>query len=136
MHPRIILLNFTEAERRTIASAGYDVERGFIGEYESSGSSKLNHLLFSSPHPFYDYDVLFYNSEYSEELEDEFMGRCRNLMNEEGSLEPLKQFYYSSLCESVFHRERQRLLHSFTGRTQFHQVNKGRRECVLFLRIQ
>lgn len=93
MHPRIILLNFTEAERRTVASAGYDVERGFIGEYESSSSSRPSRLPFYSPHPLYEYDVLFYNSEYSEELEAEFTGplRCRNLMNEEGSLEALKE---------------------------------------------
>lgn len=90
-YPQIILLNFTENERRTVASAGYDVERGFIGEYESGSLSKLGHLLFSSPHPLYEYDVLFYNSEYSKELEDEFMGRRRNLMNEEGSLEALKE---------------------------------------------
>jgi hypothetical protein len=65
---RIILLNFTMKEAETIAKAGYNVERGFIG----AGSQQASHLPYATPHPLYEYDILFYNSKTTEALAQEF----------------------------------------------------------------
>ena len=65
---RIILLNFTALDAETIAKAGYNVERGFAGV----GNDATPYLPYATPHPLYEYDILFYNSEVTEELEQEF----------------------------------------------------------------
>jgi hypothetical protein len=65
---RIILLNFTAKEAATIAKAGYNVERGFAG----SGNDSSGYLPYLTPHPVYEYDILFYNSRIPKEVEKEF----------------------------------------------------------------
>jgi hypothetical protein len=87
MKHRIILLNFTRKDAQVIAKAGYNVECGFIGT--AVGSTSFPYL---TPHPLYEYDILFYNSNISPELENEIDKHPHNLLNETGSYEALKSF--------------------------------------------
>jgi hypothetical protein len=85
MAHQILLLNFSEKDAQTVSKAGFHVERGFLGRYEPT------YFAFQSPHPIYEYDVLFYNSNISPELKKEFPGHC-NLVNEVGSYHSLLKF--------------------------------------------
>lgn len=64
---RIILLNFSSQDADLVAKAGYNVERGFAGVGHETW------LPFRTPHPMYEYDILFYNSYVTEEMEKEFL---------------------------------------------------------------
>jgi hypothetical protein len=87
MSPRIILLNFTKKESDIIAKAGYSVERGFMGVFRSG----IKDLPFQTPHPLYEYDILFYKSQIAEELEKEFV-HTHDLLRETGSYQALASF--------------------------------------------
>jgi hypothetical protein len=63
---RILLLNFTEREASTIARAGYNIERGFAGVCSEK------YIPYFTPHPLYEYDILFYNSHFASELKYDF----------------------------------------------------------------
>lgn len=76
---RIILLNFTGKEAETIAKAGYNVERGYIG----AGNEFTEYLPYKTPHPLYEYDILFYKSGASKELDQEFTD-ARNGLKDSG----------------------------------------------------
>jgi hypothetical protein len=84
---RIILLNFTSKEAETIANAGYNVERGFIAEGNEIG----NHLPYAIPHPVYEYDILFYNSRTTDEVNQEFPNQ-RNALEERGFTDTMLYF--------------------------------------------
>ncbi len=84
---RIILLNFTGKEAETIARAGYNVERGFAGY----GNEDTKYLPYATPHPLYEYDVLFYKSHISDELEEEFP-TPRNAFAEAGFVKTVSSF--------------------------------------------
>jgi hypothetical protein len=85
MEHRIILLNFTEREALVVAKAGYNVERGFLGIYHAEN------LPFQTPHPLYEYDVLFYNSLIPDGLESEYTSQM-NLLAQKGSYDALLHF--------------------------------------------
>jgi hypothetical protein len=85
MGHQIQLLNFSEKDFQTVTKAGYHVERGFLGRYDP------NYFAFQYPHPIYEYDVLFYNSNISPDLKKEFPQHC-NLANEIGSYRSLLAF--------------------------------------------
>jgi hypothetical protein len=87
MAHRILLLNFTKAEAATLAAQGYTVERGFLGPYRSSPKS----FPFRFPHPIYEYDVLFYNSEIPAAITEEFINP-QNLLSEPGLYRTLSKF--------------------------------------------
>ena len=70
-----------------IAKAGYNVERGFIGVGDDAAKS----LPYSSPHPLYEYDILFYNSRIAQELEEEF-STPRNGLVEAGFVNTMASF--------------------------------------------
>ncbi len=84
---RIILLNFTEAEANAVAKAGYKVDRGIIG----SPDQEDKYCPFQVPHPLYEYDVLFYNSQLSRspELQSQLTNPI-NLFRETGSFNALR----------------------------------------------
>jgi hypothetical protein len=90
MAHRIILFNFTEKEASIIAKAGYNVERGFVGVVHGDGPS--SYLPFYAPHPPYDYDILFYNSYISADVEKEFASLCRNLIDAAGAWDAFRYF--------------------------------------------
>jgi hypothetical protein len=85
---RILLLNFSESQAAIIAKAGYSVDRGFLGV---AIPGKQRYLPFQTPHPFYDYDVMVYNSDLAPELQAEFTDH-KNLSDERGCLEALVEF--------------------------------------------
>jgi hypothetical protein len=85
MAHQILLLNFSEKDAQTVTKAGYQVERGFLGRYDPK------YFAFQCPHPIYEYDVLFYNSNISAELKKEFPEHC-NLVDEVGSYQSLQRF--------------------------------------------
>ena len=88
MKHKIILLNFTQKEAQSIAKAGYTVEFGYIGKAFHDGS-----IQFISPHPLYEYDILFYNSTISPEVEKKAaISQRRVLSSETGSYEALNSF--------------------------------------------
>lgn len=84
---RIILLNFTAREAETIAKAGYNVERGFVGE----GNVDFRSLPYATPHPLYEYDILFYNSRIPDKLDQEF-STVLNGFDEPGFIRTLSSF--------------------------------------------
>ena len=84
---RIILLNFTNRDAQTIAKAGYNVERGFAGLLNQS----TRYLPYATPHPLYEYDILFYNSDTSSELQNEF-SPLRNGFGESGFVGAMSSF--------------------------------------------
>jgi hypothetical protein len=81
---RIVLLNFTEAECNQVAKAGYNVDRGLLGEQVG-----LEYCQFECPHPLYEYDVLFYKAVRDRNLT---FSEPRNLFKEKGSLRALLNF--------------------------------------------
>lgn len=83
---RVILLNFTLKEAQIVAKAGYNVERGIVG----TPDHELTYCPFQSPHPLYEYDVLFYNTDFSSELSAELTDP-KNLIDERGSFSALKE---------------------------------------------
>jgi hypothetical protein len=84
---RIILLNFTAREAETITKSGYNVERGFVGE----GNEHLRSLPYATPHPLYEYDILFYNSRIPGDLDQE-VSSVRNGFDEPGFIKTLSSF--------------------------------------------
>src|SRR6266478_6725935 len=86
MSHRIILLNFSERVAQTVAKAGFNVERGFLGKYETQ-----EYLPSQTPRPLYEYDVLVYDSNVTRELEKEFSSPI-NLLSEQGSFRTLGKF--------------------------------------------
>jgi len=84
---RIILLNFTVREAQTIAHAGYNVERGFAGV----GNEAVEHLPYATPHPLYEYDILFYNSQIPKGMEEEFR-TARNGLRDSGFVTTTSSF--------------------------------------------
>jgi hypothetical protein len=89
---RILLLNFTESQAAIIAKAGYTVDRGFLGvAVPVTVPEKQLYLPFQTPHPFYDYDVMVYNSDFAPELKAEFTN-CMNLYDVRGCFEALVEF--------------------------------------------
>ncbi len=84
---RIILLNFTDREAETITKAGYNVEQGFVGV----GNQSTKYLPYVTPHPLYEYDILFYNSRISNELNKKFSSP-RNGLSEAGFVKTMSSF--------------------------------------------
>jgi hypothetical protein len=82
---QILLLNFTERERTEVAQAGYNVERGIMEQ----PTPRFDQCPFESPHPIYEYDILFYNSARKPELNPI---NPQNLVAERGSLRALRSF--------------------------------------------
>ncbi len=80
MSHRIFLVNFTVQDAQVVAEAGYNVERGYIGKAVLSGQHELRLACFF-PHPIYDYDVLFYNSQVTVGLEKDF-GELKDFMKD------------------------------------------------------
>lgn len=85
MEHRIILINFPDREVEAVANAGYTVELGYIGKM----SEDKKDCSFYAPHPLYEYDVLFYNSDIPEELTDYEFPDSTNLLKDEGALNAL-----------------------------------------------
>jgi hypothetical protein len=81
---KILLVNFTPKEVSVVAKAGYNVDGGFIGKAE------VQRCQFYTPHPIYEYDILFYNTVVTPELDGEFT-KTYNLLTD-GSFETLKTF--------------------------------------------
>lgn len=88
MTHRILLLNFTPEEAQLIAKEGYNIETGFIGKVDSA----VHRLPFRSPHPLYEYDILFYNSYIPPEFDKDKVKDHQNLFNETGSYDALNHF--------------------------------------------
>ena len=86
MKHKIILFNFTKQDARIVAKAGYNVEYGFIG----TNNPATRNFPFHSPHPLYEYDILFYNSYISPEVLQEIGKNRENLYDQPGSLESLQ----------------------------------------------
>src|SRR5947199_10117202 len=82
---RIVLLNFSEAECSRIAKAGYNVDRGMVGDTTPA----LDYCHFECPHPLYEYDVLFYKAVRGRDL---VFSNPRNLFAELGSARALGTF--------------------------------------------
>jgi hypothetical protein len=95
---RIILLNFTVQEAETIAKAGYNVERGYVGE----GVEVTSYLPYATPHPLYEYDILFYNSEISKEVVEEFQGHQRSGLQDPGFRNTVSSFKTPPLVRVSF----------------------------------
>ena len=58
---RIILLNFTERECKAVTEAGYNVDAGVLRH----PNNDMTYCPFKTPHPLYEYDILFYNANFS-----------------------------------------------------------------------
>jgi hypothetical protein len=86
MKHKIILLNFSKQDTRIVANAGYNVENGFIG----TPNPATKYFPFYSPHPLYEYDILFYNSYISPEVAQEIGKTPQNLYDQPGSHEALQ----------------------------------------------
>jgi hypothetical protein len=97
MPHRIILLNFTERETEIVSKAGYNVERGIIG----GPDTRADYFPFFTPHPLYEYDILFYNSHFSPEM-NKGLPSPRHLYTEAGSLEALAEFSTPPLVRISF----------------------------------
>jgi hypothetical protein len=124
---RILLLNFTESEAASVSKAGYSVERGFLGVYESQKS-----LPFQTPHPIYEYDILIYNSDFTNELRREFT-KQQNLITEKGSWEALCNFNTPPLMRISFigsYNGLPRLIH---GGLQFIETAASEQNVSIFL---
>jgi hypothetical protein len=83
---RILLLNFNESEASILSNAGYSADRGYIGRYQSEHGERLP---FYAPHPFYEYDILLYNSDFSPTFANGFDG-VQNLLRVKGCVDALR----------------------------------------------
>ena len=83
---RILLLNFNESEASILSNAGYSADRGYIGRYQDEHGGRIP---FYAPHPFYEYDILLYNSDFSPTFSNEFHG-VQNLLRVKGCLDALR----------------------------------------------
>jgi hypothetical protein len=124
---RIILLNFSAKEAHAIANAGYSVDRGFLGKY---GPEK--YLPFWAPHPLYEYDILFYNSSITSELEKEFTER-RNLLQETGSSDTLSTLNGTPSVRVSFVGDSTGLNHLLHGGVSFVHLVKAEDNVSVFL---
>lgn len=79
MPHRILLLNFSKAEAEALAKAGYNVERGYLGRFVPASQF----IPYNFPHPPYEYDVMFYNSEAPRDVANEFRSQG-NLLSQPG----------------------------------------------------
>src|SRR6267378_658767 len=124
---RIILLNFSVKEAHSIANAGYSVDRGFLGKYGPKG-----YLPFWAPHPLYEYDILFYNSSTTSELEKEFTER-RNLLEETGSSDTLSTLNGTPSVRVSFVGDSTGLNHLLHGGVSFVHLVKAEENVSVFL---
>jgi hypothetical protein len=124
---RIILLNFSAKEAHTIGNAGYSVDRGFLGKY-----GPKDFLPFWAPHPLYEYDILFYNSDITAELEKEFTER-RNLLQETGSSDTLTTLNGTPSVRVSFVGDSTGLNHLLHGGVSFVQLVKAEENVSVFL---
>jgi hypothetical protein len=110
VHHRIILLNFSHKDAETIAKAGYNVERGFAGV----GDQAAKWLSYHTPHPIYEYDILFYNSRMTDRLEKEF-SQERNAFQDRGFRNAMSSFSTPPRVRVSFIGEDTGLDHLFHG---------------------
>lgn len=85
---RIILFNFTKKQADEIEKAGYNVERGFVGR----GNEGLDYLPYATPHPIYEYDILFYNSHIPDEVSKEFSEQASNGLVDRSFVQSVSSF--------------------------------------------
>src|SRR4029077_3872115 len=66
-----------------LSKAGYSADRGFMGRYQKERGERIP---FYALHPFYEYDILLYNSDFSPTFANEFDG-VQDLLSVKGCLD-------------------------------------------------
>ena len=124
---RIILLNFSAKDGNAIENAGYSVERGLLGRYVSERD-----IPFASPHPLYEYDILFYNSTVTSEVAKEFTNP-KNLFAETGSCDALSKLGGNPTVRISFIGASTGLQYLLHGGVKFVQLKKAEQNVSLFI---
>ena len=125
---KILLVNFTLNEVALVAKAGYNVDGGFIGRAE------VQRCQFYTPHPIYEYDILFYNTVVSQELESDFP-KSYDLLRD-GSFETLKTFNTPPLVRVSFVGETYAGKSLILGGLSFLETEKAELNVSSFLEMQ